>query len=150
MNNIEFELGYDCRRYGWSLPLDAAKDFIDGFHAAANASRVSPDVFDKKLFSIRQRAYKKKRVCTLVKADLEKAYKLSKGKCQVLGVKLTFNNQSMDSWSIDRIDNSKGYLPDNICVISAFVNECKKSMDFDQMTDMFLQKFVSSNPNIGL
>ncbi len=48
-------------------------------------------------------------------------------KCPVLGIKLRQGIKVNDpnSWSIDRIDNTKGYTPDNVAVISRRANMLK-------------------------
>ncbi|NJO30883.1 MAG: hypothetical protein HC874_27525 [Richelia sp. SL_2_1] len=50
--------------------------------------------------------------------------------CPVLGIKLNFNNQKSmdDSPSIDRIDSNKGYIKDNIMVISFRANRGKNNL----------------------
>jgi hypothetical protein len=36
-------------------------------------------------------------------------------------------------WSIDRIDNTRGYEPDNIVVVSVKVNQAKRYLNLDEM-----------------
>lgn len=48
--------------------------------------------------------------------------------CPILGIPLALNNvQSDNSYSIDRIDSSKGYTIDNIIVISWKANRLKNN-----------------------
>lgn len=49
--------------------------------------------------------------------------------CPVLGIKLVFNTVAPDdnSYSMDRIDNTKGYTMDNICVMSLKANKMKSN-----------------------
>lgn len=49
--------------------------------------------------------------------------------CPVLGIELsTSNSQKLDnSASLDRIDNSKGYVPGNVHVISLKANQIKNN-----------------------
>lgn len=55
--------------------------------------------------------------------------------CPILGIPLKFNRGSVedDSYSVDRIDNSKGYEIDNIIVISYKANRLKSNADLDDL-----------------
>ena len=47
--------------------------------------------------------------------------------CPVLGIPMTcsLNTQEDNSWSLDRIDNNKGYVPGNVSIISWRANKLK-------------------------
>lgn len=54
--------------------------------------------------------------------------------CPVLGIRLKFNNKLMDdSYSIDRIDSTKGYEIDNIIVISWKANRLKNNASNEEL-----------------
>ena len=55
--------------------------------------------------------------------------------CPILGIPLRFNIGQMrdDSYSIDRIDSSKGYEIDNIIVISNRANRCKSNLSYEEL-----------------
>lgn len=55
--------------------------------------------------------------------------------CPVLGIPLAFNRERPEdnSFSIDRIDSSKGYEPDNIVVVSTRANTLKSDATLDEM-----------------
>lgn len=59
--------------------------------------------------------------------------------CPILGIPLKFNrgNQEDNSYSIDRIDSTKGYTADNIIVISWKANRLKNNA-----TDQELQQLA--------
>jgi hypothetical protein len=63
--------------------------------------------------------------------------------CPVLGIKLY--RESRENWhhapSIDRVDNTKGYLKDNIMIISRRANILKKDATFDEL--IMVGKFYS-------
>lgn len=50
--------------------------------------------------------------------------------CPVLGIPLKFNvgRAGPDSHSLDRIDNSKGYVPGNIAIVSNHFNSMKRNL----------------------
>ncbi len=47
---------------------------------------------------------------------------------------LTFSESLLTDWSVDRVDNTRGYEPDNIVVVSSQVNRAKSNLDLEQMT----------------
>lgn len=54
--------------------------------------------------------------------------------CPVSGVSLTRGTMTDSDWSVDRLDNSLGYVPGNVCIVSARVNRLKDTADFSEMT----------------
>lgn len=56
--------------------------------------------------------------------------------CPYTGLKLNFkvgDGVRMDSPSIDRIDNKKGYIKENIMIISYKANLCKSNMTIEEL-----------------
>jgi len=55
--------------------------------------------------------------------------------CPILGIplKVGVGNPTPNSPSIDRINNSKGYTPDNIIVVSWRVNDLKRNSTIDEL-----------------
>lgn len=83
------------------------------------------------LRNIKQRAKKKGWECTITEDDFEiPEY------CPVLGVKLE-RNSSKGWWpwspSMDRIDNTKGYVPGNVEVISWRANSLKSDATIEEL-----------------
>ena len=74
----------------------------------------------------KQRAKNKNRENTITIEDVKSIYPKD-GCCPIFGIKLEFNNAGFreTSPSIDRIDSSKGYTPDNIQIISWKANRIK-------------------------
>jgi hypothetical protein len=60
-------------------------------------------------------------------------------KCPVLGIELKFNSNKADfnSYSIDRIDNSKGYVKGNIQIISFKANTIKSSATLEEIEQVY-------------
>ena len=57
--------------------------------------------------------------------------------CPILGIPLSVNNkQSDNSYSIDRIDSSKGYEIDNIIVISWKANRLKNNATNEDLSKL--------------
>jgi len=74
----------------------------------------------------KQRARNKNREHTITVEDIKAIYPTD-GCCPIFGMKLEFNTAGFreNSPSIDRIDSTKGYTPDNIQIISWKANRIK-------------------------
>lgn len=59
-------------------------------------------------------------------------------RCPVLGIELVVSTKGRtdNSPSLDRINNSKGYIPGNIIVISWIANRLKSNATADQMLSL--------------
>lgn len=55
--------------------------------------------------------------------------------CPLLGIKLQMNwgQKEDNSYSIDRIDNTKGYIPGNVWIISEKANRIKNTASFEEL-----------------
>ena len=74
----------------------------------------------------KQRAKNKDREHNISVEDIKKIFP-EDGCCPIFGMKLEFNSAGFreNSPSIDRIDSTKGYTPDNIQIISWKANRIK-------------------------
>jgi len=83
------------------------------------------------LRSAKQNANARGIECTLTLDDIPAIPK----NCPVLGIELSVPlvGRSDTSPSLDRIDNSKGYTPDNVVVVSWRVNRLKGSATLDEL-----------------
>jgi hypothetical protein len=152
VNQVDkFDVGYDFRRYGLPLPLEVTdKEILDGYKAGEHCSRKRPDVFVKKWLHIRLRSIRKNRECTISANDIQAAFIKTGGVCPIIGEKLTFGEKQGLDWSVDRIDNSKGYVSGNICIVSDFANQVKDCMDYYQIVDTFINRYRYTKENTEL
>ncbi len=148
MNNLAFELGFDYYRAG--LPLNIAQftdqhrqDVRNGYEAAQfqQVSRNNVGPFAKKMLSIRGRALSKGLPVTITALDLCRAYIQTGGICPVTKQRFTSAENDDTDWSVDRINNALGYLPNNIVIVSAGVNRDKSNMDLVQMIKKAIESF---------
>lgn len=57
--------------------------------------------------------------------------------CFYTGVELTFDENKDNSFTLDRIDASKGYVPGNVVACSNKFNQKKKDLTMDDMRQLF-------------
>lgn len=74
--------------------------------------------------------------------------------CPALGIPLRFRNSTADdsSMSLDRIDNTRGYEPGNVAVISLKANRIKGKWtltELDAVASWFRSQ-ISSSPESGI
>lgn len=98
--------------YGRAYQKNRRKDYNYRLQMLINASK--------------QRAKNKDREHNISVEDIKKIFP-EDGCCPIFGMKLEFNNAGFreNSPSIDRIDSTKGYTPDNIQIISWKANRIK-------------------------
>ena len=82
----------------------------------------------------KQRATTKNREHTITLQDIKNKYPID-SKCPIFGIELEFNNTGFrdNSPSIDRIDSTKGYTPDNIQIISWKANSIKRNASLEEL-----------------
>lgn len=90
------------------------------------------------LRSARGRAKKRGLLCTITINDFE-----IPTVCPVLGISLAFENRTQEdnSPSLDRIDNSKGYVSGNVMVISFRANKLKSDATAEEL--QLLSEYVN-------
>ena len=101
---------------------------------------------------IRNRANEKGRECTITPDDVYRIWP-SDNKCPMMGIPFktggTHGRERHNSPSIDRIDNERGYTPDNIQVVCMLFNGIK-SYYSDEELDKFAISWLNSRFNFKL
>lgn len=89
------------------------------------------------LISILALARKRAEV-TIDQDYLLELYDRQQGLCALSGIKLTLATGKMSptSLSVDRIDNSKGYIPGNVRLVCVAINAFKSTMSDEEMLKM--------------
>jgi predicted DNA-binding protein YlxM (UPF0122 family) len=87
------------------------------------------------LSALKTRASQKGLEFDLTESDLEMP-----NRCPVLGIPIRFNNGTNgdDSISVDRIDNTKGYVRGNVIIVSRRANCLKNSATLDELERIYL------------
>jgi hypothetical protein len=147
MSSLAFEIGFDHYRY--DLPLDISR-FQDnhreqiryGYEAAKmqKVSQKKPDLYERKLITLRDRALVKGLEVSISTQDLVVKLEESKGSCPITLLPFTFAENKATDWSVDRIDNTCGYCPDNIVIVSVIANQAKSDLDLAGMIKTALGK----------
>jgi hypothetical protein len=143
MNNQFFELGFD--HYRFNLPLETIRFSGDnresvnqGYNAAEiqQVTRKRPSVYEKKLMVIKDRALVKGLEVSITAKGLESALFKTKNRCPVTGEEFSFSEGILTDWSVDRVNNDRGYEPNNIVIVSVKVNQAKSNLDLEEMIEV--------------
>lgn len=80
---------------------------------------------------------------TITKEHLEAMYNNQSGLCYYSGIKLDTNRKSkFKAISCDRIDNSKGYTPDNVVLCCRFFNLGRCDGDFNEFKEFLKENII--------
>jgi len=136
MTSLAFEIGFDHYRFGLPLEISRFQDYHrpqirHGYEAAKmqNVTLKRPDLFDRKLLAIRDRAIVKGLEVSISKNNLREKLIEAGETCPITGQPFTFAEHNATDWSVDRIDNTRGYCPDNIVIVSTIANQAKSDLD---------------------
>lgn len=76
--------------------------------------------------------------------------------CPILGIKIEYegDGNSPSHATLDRIDNSKGYIPGNVMIISRLANAMKNEATFEQLQSFitnyaYLINYVNEHGTLG-
>ncbi len=148
MNCQFFELGFDKYRFFLPMelvrfPYEARESITNGYRAAEmqQVSRRKPTIYDKKLMTVKDRGLVKGLIVSITAKDLENELLKSHYNCPVTQERFTFSDGLLSDWSIDRIDNNRGYEPDNIVVVSVKVNQAKSNLNLDEMVEVCFKTY---------
>ena len=68
---------------------------------------------------------------------IDALHEVQSGQCVFSGLPIGWSERGWDhSASIDRIDNSKGYLPDNVHLVHKEINMMRGSLSIDRFIDL--------------
>ena len=136
-NNGRFAECRKCQRQRNQAWIDANRDRFRHLNSAATNRMRSRHPVKSLIWAARRRAKVSGLEFTITEADL-----FIPEKCPVLGITLTYglgrgNGQSLKvrdtRASLDRIDNTKGYTPDNVIVVSFRANRIKSDAMIDEL-----------------
>lgn len=142
-----FQLGEDMGVLRMTPPedwpcADMERGFIHGQSRTAKAS----DVYTRKLLTLKRNAFARQ---IPVSSALTTAYlkQITVTVCPVSGVNLTQGALAETDWSVDRLDNTLGYVPGNLCIVSTRVNRLKGRVDFHELANDAQLALLGGNPD---
>lgn len=148
MTSLAFEIGFDHYRFG--LPLDinrfseSHKTQLRQGYEAAKHQRVTikkPDIYEKKLLGIRDRALIKGFEVSLSTDDLRVKLHKAGDSCPIINKPFTYAEHNDTDWSVDRVNNDQGYHMENIVIISRLANTAKSDLDLAGIIKRSIGKF---------
>lgn len=110
----------------------------DGYYGSNTIERMNTAIGWAKYKASSLRASAKKRGHE-ISIDFNDILSIVTPKCPVLGIDLDYslggnkNKTRPESPSVDRIDNSKGYIKGNIVIVSSLVNRVKSSLSLQDL-----------------
>lgn len=135
-----YELGWDYAMYRWKIPNDASNMFIDGYRAFEHGNRHKKRVanrFERKWLQIRKGALRRdKEFDPQITPDFIQSLLPLDYCCPVTREPLTFGEKKETDWSVERADNSRGYVPGNIIIISIKANKAKADYSLSQIGEI--------------
>lgn len=163
-------IGFDFFRYGWDINRNddlqqlnpqLLEPIIHGYKEAEHTKTSQhrhPNYFQRKLLQIRARAYRKGIGVSITESDIEKAYHFTHQVCPATQKPLTMGTGEDTDFSVDRVDNDKGYEADNIFVMSSYANQAKDDISLEElmtyascndseMTDEKFPRFSAMHPD---
>lgn len=125
-----FLVGEMLAQYGHELPGDADEAMRQGY-ASFPAARKNPaklaDRYVRKYLQVRINAWRRNRIVD-DSFTVQMLRKIDNERCPVSGVVLTHGTGEDTDWSVDRLDNNKGYILGNVVIVSSRVNHAKGAL----------------------
>ena len=135
---IAYNIGWDAGVYGIELYDEWPVDFVTGW---AEARRQNPhpkkhDKFIRKWIQLRAGAYSRGKPFS--DGVTPKYLKMiNQGICPVTFDTLTYARNCDQDWSIDRVDNDRGYERGNLIILSRRVNAAKSALSYPEIQRCF-------------
>lgn len=89
--------------------------------------------------------YKKDFVCDITLEDIISKYTEQNGLCAVTNIKMDHQIGSLNSVSIDRIDNTIGYTKENIHLVTKWINLGRGTASLDEIKTAFHNAVCAAN-----
>lgn len=82
---------------------------------------------------------------TITTDDIMKLKEKQDNKCVYSGLELVWKRHSPNKASIDRIDSTKGYTPNNIQLVTKLVNQAKNNLTHDEFVNLISAIYKNLN-----
>jgi hypothetical protein len=130
-----FQIGEDLGIHRLSQGGEWTSDSMErGYMNGLETQARFADVYLRKLLQLRRNAFSRSiPVSSEITVDYLRSITVTV--CPISGVELTQGTQTESDWSVDRLANSLGYVPGNVCIIATRVNHLKGSDSFLPLLD---------------
>lgn len=125
-----FHLGEDIGICRLAPPDEWPSDQMErGYVEGLNRPAKHADAYLRKLLTLRRNAFARG-IPVSSALTTEFLRRITVTVCPVSGQPLTQGTMTDTDWSLDRLENSLGYVPGNVCFVSTRVNRLKGTDDF--------------------
>lgn len=141
-----FSLGEDMGIVRFKIDQETLDDeMLRGYRRGLSLPARVSDIYLRKLLTLRRNAYSRQ---IPVSSALTKEYlkNITVTVCPVSGVDLTQGALTDTDWSIDRLDNTLGYVPGNLCVMAVRVNKIKDNLEHWNLADRAFAQILQHGP----
>lgn len=114
---------------GWPSP-----EMERGYRLGLSCPARHGDIHLRKLLTLRRNAFARG-IPVAAGMTVDYLRRITVAVCPVSGEVLSQGMQSESDCSLDRLENSLGYVPGNVCFVSRRVNELKGRSDFESLAD---------------
>ncbi len=128
-----FLLGMDLGVCRLLTPLEwPAEAMARGHREGIKRQAQHADAYQRKLLRLRVNAFARGLpVSAAITSDFLRS--IAVPVCPVSGAVLTRSTRLPTDWSIERLENSLGYVPGNVCVVSSRVNDLKAAATHEEL-----------------
>jgi hypothetical protein len=142
-----FQIGEDLGIHRLSQGGEWTSDSMErGYMNGLESQARFADVYLRKLLQLRRNAFSRLiPVSSEITVDYLRSITVTV--CPISGVELTQGTQTESDWSVDRLANSLGYVPGNVCILNAGINRSKGKKP---MTDVQFYEFKGLVSHYGI
>ncbi len=101
------------------------------------------NIFRNRFLQARSRAAKRNIEFSITVETLETLYQKQNGKCFFSGMALGLTQDRKYVLSVDRLNSSMGYTPDNVVLVCAAINTMKSDLSVDEFIDIVKNVYVN-------
>ena len=132
-----YNIGWDAALYGLPFYQDSTDEMGVGWHAGREKypNPRKSNRFIRKWIQLRAGAYRRgKYFSESVTPNYLKM--INMGICPVTIREFTYASGTGDDWSVDRVDNDRGYERQNLVSMSTKANSAKSSLSYEEIADL--------------
>ena len=117
-----------------------------------SAERTLERMINARWLNAKERAVRKNIPFDITREDLMRLWKCQKGKCAISGICMTYEvdkGRIFTNISVDQINPSGGYTPNNIQLVCMGVNQMKSDMSMNELYT-FCEEILNNRENVDI